>query len=249
MTVRTHMAPGHEVSPISAALQIQSYCPAYQPKFTPQQGLPAVKKMLQAATVATAQQDQMAPGHELSPIPAALQIQSYCPGYQPKCTPQQGLPPVKKTLQAATVEAAQQDQVQSVGQCEPQPEHSAGLQPDTVFADSPQRQGNTAEVPQSCAQLPLGLAEVPQGCTPVPNKAAAGIPAEFARRLAYLAGVLHERRRQKDPSVEMHIDKAWKQVQMLLKGKFYFHCMIFLHFSLTLVVLQVMVTVGGANLC
>ena len=218
------MAPGHEVSPISAALQIQSYCPAYQPKSTPQQGYPGVKNTSQAATVVTAQQDQMASGHELSPIPAALQIQSYCPAYQPKCTPQLGLPPVKKTLQAAIVDTAPQGQahLQSVGQCAPQPEHSAGLQPDTVFTVDPQRQGHTAEVPQDCAQLPLGLAEVPQGCTPVPNKAAAGIPAEFATRLAYLAGVLHERRRQKDPSVEMHIDKAWKQVQMLLKGKFMF---------------------------
>jgi len=36
--------------------------------------------------------------------------------------------------------------------------------------------------------------------------------------LAYLAGVLDERRRENDPNVQMLIDRAWQQVQLLLAG-------------------------------
>ncbi len=164
-------------------VQIDSYCPAYQPMHqTPQ-------------------------------------IESYCPAYQPKAQSPQGTQPVQGTMQCTTSAATEQERshvqptqliLQGLGQAVPQ-----GL------AKLPSSD-ETTWVCQAGACIPAdpevqGL-EPAQGFFQLPSAAPLSLTACSATCLAYLAGVLDERRREKDPNVQMHIDRAWQQLQLLLAG-------------------------------
>ena len=147
------------------------------------------------------------------------QIESYCPAYQPKPRTSHCTQPVQETVQRTTSAAAEQDQ--------------SPVQPAQLIL-----QGLGREMPQGLAKLPSsdGTTRVCQAgaCIPADPEGQGLEPAQSSLQLpcatslsltscsatclAYLAGVLDERRREKDPNVQMHIDRAWQQLQLLLAG-------------------------------
>ncbi len=156
----------------------------------------------------------------LSQQPPLVQIDSYCPAYQSKAESSQGAQPVQETVQCTPSAATEQDQ--------------SPVQPAQLIL-----QGLDQEVPQGLANLPSRDAttqvcqagacipadpegqrlEPAQGSLQLPCAASLSLTSCSATCLAYLAGVLDERRREKDPNVQMHIDRAWQQLQLLLAGK------------------------------
>ena len=155
----------------------------------------------------------------LSQQAPVVQIESYCPAYQPKSQTPQGTQPVQGTVQCTIAAAIGQERspvqpaqlmLQGLGQAVPQ-----GL----VKLPS---SDETSQVCQAGACIPAdpevqGL-EPTQGFFQLPSGAPLSLTACSATCLAYLAGVLDERRREKDPNVQMHIDRAWQQLQLLLAG-------------------------------
>ena len=153
------------------------------------------------------------------PMYQTPQIESYCPAYQPKSQTPQGTQPVQGTVQCTIAAATGQERspvqpaqlmLQGLGQAVPQ-----GL---VKFPSSDE----TSQVCQAGACIPAdpevqGL-EPTQGFFQLPSGAPLSLTACSATCLAYLAGVLDERRREKDPNVQMHIDRAWQQLQLLLAG-------------------------------
>ena len=179
--------------------QIESYCPLYQPIYQ------------------TPQIESYCPLYQ--PMYQTPQIESYCPAYQPKSQTPQGTQPVQGTVQCTIAAATGQERspvqpaqlmLQGLGQAVPQ-----GL----VKLPS---SDETSQVCQAGACIPAdpevqGL-EPTQGFFQLPSGAPLSLTACSATCLAYLAGVLDERRREKDPNVQMHIDRAWQQLQLLLAG-------------------------------
>ncbi len=151
------------------------------------------------------------------PMHQTLQIESYCPAYQSKSQTPQGMPSVQGRMQCTTAEAIEKDQ--------------SPVQPAQLIL-----QGPGQEAPQGLAKLPSSdeTAQVCQAgpCNPadpevqvlesaqgfLPSATPLSLTSCSATCLAYLAGVLDERRREKDPTVQMHIDRAWQQLQLLLAG-------------------------------
>ncbi|DBA87404.1 TPA: hypothetical protein ACH3X1_004447 [Trebouxia sp. C0004] len=148
-----------------------------------------------------------------------IRIESYCPAYQPKCQSPQGRQPVQGTVQCTTAAAIESEQspvqpaqliLQGLGQAVPQGVVKLPCNDETTPAC------------QAGACIPAdadghGL-EPTQGFFQLPSAAPLSSTACTATCLAYLAGVMDERRREKDPNVQMHIDRAWQQLHSLLAG-------------------------------
>ena len=159
--------------------------------------------------------DNYCPAHQ--PMHQILQIESYCPAYQPRAQSPQGTQFVQGTVQCTTAAAINQDQspvqpaqsvLQGLGQAVPQ-----GL------AKLPSSDGTTRVGACIPADSEVQGLEPAQGFFQLPSAAPLSLTACSATCLAYLAGVLDERRREKDPNVQMHIDRAWQQLQLLLSGQ------------------------------
>ena len=161
-----------------------------------------------------------------------MQIESYCPAYQAKAVMWQSASPVQAAVQCSgqdpsasqqpTTQAPLQGQSGAARQGCAEEICLRGL----TMGLHPVASGNADAVPASEAtahvhhQAPLQGQDpaVVQGFSQLPLWAPASMTTDAATCFAYLAGVLDERRRGKDATVQMHIDTAWKQLQMMLAG-------------------------------
>ncbi len=181
-------------------VQIQSFCPAYQarPAAPGQASLP-VKAQVPSAAANAGQESQL--GRE-----SALQEQEQDPDMQQLTgcahVALDAGQSVSDKLVAGPVRCTRMPQGSAeVPHSRSEMPHEAAA---TIITSS-ELQGQSKAVHQDCAQVAHG--------------AMASITADSATCMAYLAGVLDEQRRGKDPSVQAHIDKAWMQLQMLLTGQ------------------------------
>ena len=145
------------------------------------------------------------------------QIEKHCPAYQPKVQSPRGTQAMQGIVQCTTAAAVTQDQSPD------QPMTLQGLDQEVPqgLAKLPSSD-ETTQVCQAGACIPAGLEvqglEPTQGFPQLPSAARLSLTACSATCLAYLAGVMDERRREKDPNMQMHIDRAWRKLPLLLAG-------------------------------
>lgn len=163
---------------------------------------------------------------------SVMQIESYCPAYQPKAVMWQSASPVQAAAlcRGQDPSASRHSKLQVPLQGQNGEAHQGCAeeicQRGLTMALLPVASGSEDAVPASeatahvHAQAPLQGQDpaVVQGFSQLPLWAPASMTTDAATCFAYLAGVLDERRRGKDATVQVHIDTAWKQLQMMLAG-------------------------------